>query len=266
MQCTFLGTGNAMATRCYNTCFALRDGDKTLLVDGGGGSGILAQLERAGIDMADIHDIVVTHKHIDHLLGVIWMVRCIARQMGRGAYPGEARIHAHDEGITLISVLCRSLLDPGETRFLGGRIHLIPVADGETREILGRPFTFFDIHSVKAKQFGFVMADAKDRRLVCCGDEPCRPPAEKYARGADWLLHEAFCLEAEAERFRPAEKHHSTVKNACELAAALGVRHLVLYHTEDSDLARRKARYAAEGKCYYAGDLHVPDDLETLSL
>lgn len=27
-------------------------------------------------------------------------------------------------------------------------------------------------------------------------------PAEKYVRDADWLLHEAFCLDAEAERFR----------------------------------------------------------------
>ncbi|MBM6969155.1 hypothetical protein [Pseudoramibacter alactolyticus] len=46
------------------------------------------------------------------------------------------------------------------------------------------------------------MAYAKDRRLMCCGDEPCHPPAEKYVRDADWLLHEAFCLNAEAERFR----------------------------------------------------------------
>ncbi len=37
-------------------------------------------------------------------------------------------------------------------------------------------------------------------------------------------------------------------------------------HTEDSDLAHRKVRYTAEGRRHYAGDLHVPDDLETLSL
>ena len=37
---------------------------------------------------------------------------------------------------------------------------------------------------------------------MCCGDEPCHPSAEKYVRDADWLLHEAFCLNAEAERFR----------------------------------------------------------------
>ena len=36
MNITMLGTGNAMVTECYNTCFVLEDGDKHLLVDGGG--------------------------------------------------------------------------------------------------------------------------------------------------------------------------------------------------------------------------------------
>lgn len=42
-----LGTGNAMATRCYNTCFALcPPGGDILLVDAGGGNGIFRQMER----------------------------------------------------------------------------------------------------------------------------------------------------------------------------------------------------------------------------
>ena len=39
-----LGTGNAMVTRCYNTCFALQSDDGLLLVDAGGGNGILRQM------------------------------------------------------------------------------------------------------------------------------------------------------------------------------------------------------------------------------
>ena len=35
------GTGNAQATRCYNTCFAIKDGDEFFMVDAGGGNGIL---------------------------------------------------------------------------------------------------------------------------------------------------------------------------------------------------------------------------------
>lgn len=46
-----LGTGNAMVTKCFNTCFALNIDDEYFLVDAGGGNGILAQLEKAQIDM-----------------------------------------------------------------------------------------------------------------------------------------------------------------------------------------------------------------------
>ena len=35
MKLTMLGTGNAMVTECYNTCFALTEGGEHFLVDGG---------------------------------------------------------------------------------------------------------------------------------------------------------------------------------------------------------------------------------------
>ena len=72
---TMLGTGNALATRCYNTCFTLHSEKGVLLVDAGGGNGILTQLEKAGIRREDISDLFVTHAHTDHLLGCVWIMR-----------------------------------------------------------------------------------------------------------------------------------------------------------------------------------------------
>ena len=72
-----LGTGNALVTRCYNTCFAIQDDDEYFLVDAGGGNGIMRQLQDAGIPMEQIHHIFLTHEHTDHLLGMIWMIRRI---------------------------------------------------------------------------------------------------------------------------------------------------------------------------------------------
>ena len=37
MKLTMLGTGNALVTECYNTCFVLSDGNDHFMVDGGGG-------------------------------------------------------------------------------------------------------------------------------------------------------------------------------------------------------------------------------------
>ena len=46
----------------------------------------------------------------------------------------------------------------------------------------------------------------------------------------------------------------------------LGVRNLVLYHTEDQTIRQRKTRYMAEGKQYFHGNLYIPEDLEVLEL
>ena len=261
-----LGTGNALVTECYNTCFVLDDEGKYFMVDGGGGNAVLSQLGRAGIDWMDVREIFVTHKHIDHLLGIVWMVRMMCQFMNQGSYDGEAFIYGHDEVISMLRDLAHKLLLPKETRFIDERLHLVPVADGESRFINGRRVTFFDIGSTKAKQFGFSMEVAPGRRLVCCGDEPFAPCEERYARGCTWLLHEAFCLHSQADIFHPYEKHHSTVRDACETAEALGARNLVLYHTEDRNIRERKRLYLAEGTACYSGNLYVPDDLESIEI
>lgn len=72
MEILFLGTGHAISTRCYNTCYVLRQNERYLLVDGGGGNGILRQLKRARLPWQKIKDIFVTHRHMDHVLGVFW--------------------------------------------------------------------------------------------------------------------------------------------------------------------------------------------------
>ena len=96
MKITFLGTGNALVTEYYNTCFVITDQEKRFLVDGGGGNEILRRLKSAGVDLKEIHDIFITHKHIDHILGVIWLLRIICQKMKKGDYDGELRIYGHD--------------------------------------------------------------------------------------------------------------------------------------------------------------------------
>ena len=65
--------------------------------------------------------------------------------------------------------------------------------DGAAADLLGNAFTFFDIHSTKAPQYGFTARWA-DKKLTCLGDEPYNPLCERYVAGSDWLLSEAFCL------------------------------------------------------------------------
>lgn len=262
MKLTILGTGNAAVSECYNTCFVLSDKEEYFLVDAGGGNRILKLLKDAGIELEDIHNIFVTHEHIDHVLGVIWLIRMIGQRMNQGKYEGDLRIYCHQELAEKIQTIASLTIQKKVCRHMGERIQFVKVESGEQREIMGCTVTFFDVASTKAKQFGFTMKLKNGGKFTCVGDEPYNEANYEYVKGSSWLLHEAFCLYAEADKFKPYEKHHSTVKEACQLAEELGVPNLLLYHTEETHLKERKELYTAEGQEYYHGNLYVPDDME----
>lgn len=266
MKITMLGTGHAVVTKCYNTCFVVEDKGRKLLVDGGGGSYLLNQLEQAVIAWQDLRQIFVTHKHTDHIMGIIWMIRLISHGMSGGKYQGDAYIYGHEEVIGIIRDICKMLLQEKETKFIDDRIHMVVVEDGDCHEIIGNQTEFFDIHSTKAKQFGFCMHYGEGHKLTCCGDEPYNEHDKAYVENSDWLMHEAFCLHAEADRYHPYEKHHSTVKDASELATELHVKNLLLYHTEDDHYENRKELYYEEGRQYFYGNLLIPDDLDVIEI
>ena len=51
-----------------------------------------------------------------------------------------------------------------------------------------------------------------------------------------------------------------------ELAERLHVKNLVLYHTEDKNIARRQELYLAEGETYFTGNLLIPEDMDVIEL
>lgn len=261
-----LGTGNAAVTKCYNTCFAIQKEEEYFLVDTGGGNGILSALEKVQIEKEHIHHIFITHEHTDHLLGIVWMIRMIGTSMNQGKYNGNLHIYCHEGLVSTIRTIVTLTVQKKFYQYFDSRILFHPLQDGQKEDILGYEVQFFDIGSTKAKQYGFTTTLECGKKLTCVGDEPYKEVTYEYVKGSDWLLHEAFCLYEEREKFKPYEKHHSTVKEASELATRLGVENLVLWHTEDHDLAHRKERYTKEGKQYYQGNLFVPDDLEVLRL
>ncbi len=261
-----LGTGSAMCTRCYNTCFYLKSPQGQLMVDAGGGNGIFKQLYRAGIDFAHIRNLFVTHVHTDHIMGVIWLIRKISPLQHKGKYPGQFTIYCHREVKQALETMCNIMIPAKIMSAVGNTIILREVSDGETIDIDDMRVTFFDIGSEKQLQFGFMAIMPDGKRVVCLGDEPYKPSSEKYVKQSDWLLCEAFCLYRNRDQFRPYEKNHSTVVDAGRLAQELEVKNLLLYHTEDTHLSSRRDNYTAEARTVYSGNIHVPMDLETVML
>ena len=262
-----LGTGNAMATHCYNTCFALcPPGGDILLVDAGGGNGIFRQMEAAALPYERVRHLYLTHGHTDHALGMIWVLRKITALMCAGRYEGDLHVHCHSDAAALLRTVCTLMLPGKYTALFDQRVRFHIVADGEQADLLGMAITFFDIHSTKLRQFGFAARLPSGLRLACLGDEPFNPLCGRYVEGCGLLMSEAFCLYADRERFRPYEKHHSTALDAGRIAASLGAESLLLYHTEDETLATRRARYVAEAASVFPGRILVPDDLDAYLL
>ncbi|MGN1023041.1 MAG: MBL fold metallo-hydrolase [Lachnospiraceae bacterium] len=270
MKLTFLGTGNAGVTKYYNTCFLLEDParqeDPFFLVDAGGGNGILRQLRKSKVRPGQIGTIFVTHRHLDHILGVFWLLRDRCQKLSRGEDTLPLVIYGNGEVTGILRDMTERLLVTREVPGFSERVRFTAVEDGETKEILGQSVTFFDIHSTKAAQSGFCLKTPGGAKLTYCGDEPCSSACESYAAGADLLIHEAFCLDADREIFHPYEKHHSTVKDACMLAERLSVKTLALVHTEEKTGKEREARYRKEGKQYFSGRLWIPEDLSAWDL
>lgn len=268
-QITMLGTGNATVSQIYNTCFVLQTPSTLMLVDAGGGNGILAQLKKVNVQISDIHYLFVTHAHTDHVLGVIWVIRMVAQCKG---YEGLLHVYGNDKVMKVIKAIIDMILAKKQLAKVAERVVFHQLEDGDCFEVGDMKLECFDIQSTKEKQFGFraelPSPDESDKPLVlaCLGDEPYNEQNRRYIVGADWMMCEAFCLYADRDTFKPYEKCHSTALDAGKLADELGVKNLILYHTEEKTLANRKENYTREAAENFKGRIFVPDDLEVIEL
>lgn len=262
-QITMLGTGNATVSQIYNTCFVLQTSSTLMLVDAGGGNGILSQLKNVNVQIADIHHLFVTHAHTDHVLGVIWVIRMVAQCKG---YEGLLHVYGNDKVMKVIKTIIDMILAKKQLAKVAERVVFHQLEDGDCFEVGDMKLECFDIQSTKEKQFGFRAELPGGEVLACLGDEPYNEQNRRYIEGADWMMCEAFCLYADRDTFKPYEKCHSTALDAGKLAEELGVKNLILYHTEEKTLANRKENYTREAAGNFKGRIFVPDDLEVIEL
>lgn len=103
------------------------------------------------------------------------------------------------------------------------------------------------------------------KKLIFLGDKTCNPILYDRLKEADYVMHEAFYLNKEEQIFKAYEKHHSTLKSACESMQSLNIKNLILFHTEDTH-KDKKELYTAEAREYFDGNVIVPNDLDEIEL
>ena len=263
---TMLGTGDALSLDCFNTCFVLQDGRTRMLVDAGGGNGVLLQLRRAGIRLEYIDYMFVSHTHTDHILGAVWIVRMVAHQFRHGLRTKTFEIVGCNHTVETLISLCKLTLNQAETNLFGTKILFKVLSDGAAFSANDIRLKAFDTRSEKCPQFGFRATLSNGLAVVFCGDEPLHKINFDISQGADLLLHEAFCTEEDSPLFSPHEKSHGTASEAGATADCCGVKRLLLYHSAEPADSQRAARYKADAARYFKREILVPADLEVIDL
>ncbi len=261
----FLGTAGAApsAHRGAPGHLVRRGGDR-ILVDCG--EGTQRQLLRSGVGLVDVDDVLITHCHADHVLGLPGMLKTFALRareaplqlygppglaelmatlrpvIGRLTYkvdvrqlsPGDAverdgyRVHAFATDHHVPSVGYALVEDERPGRFDIDAARDLGVPEGPLFGLLqhGEAVTLDTGATIRSDA---VVGEARPgRTLVFSGDtRPCKGLFQACV-GADVLVHEATFLEEEADR--AAETGHTTALQAGRLAREAGVRLLALTH------------------------------------
>lgn len=260
-----LGVGNGGTLNLYNTCFVIQNDIGNFLIDTGGGIEILKKLKQAEIDYTKLKHIFISHSHTDHILGIFWFFKKISRLAMKGEITEKINIYCNKTVHESIKEVAKFILPEKLMDAIYNVINFVVLNDGDRYTINDVEYEFFDIKGRGTEQFGFECY-IDNVKLLFLGDETLNPVLNNRVDNADFVMHEAFCLDSEETIFHAYEKHHSTVKTVCETMNKLNVKNLILYHTEESHGNSRKELYIEEGNKYFKSNLFVPDELEIIEL
>ena len=289
-----LGTASQVPTRHrnHNGYLLLWDGEG-LLFDPG--EGTQRQLLHAGVSASSITRICVTHFHGDHCLGLPGVIQRI--NLDRPSHPVSAyypasgqeffdRLHHASVFHETVELRPEPISEPGPLKAAGAPFALEAVRLSHPVESFGYRLTEPDGRRVRPdllaahgiagpavgrlQREGAVVLDdgtavtleqvseaRPGQRAAFVMDTRLCAGVERLAEGADLLVIEATFLEAEAHLAR--DHGHLTAAQAGSVAAAAGVRRLVLTHF--SQRYPDAVGHLAEARRHFDGEIVVAEDL-----
>ena len=297
-----LGSASAVPTKTRNhNGYLLRWDEHGLLFDPG--EGTQRQMIHAGVTASDITWVCVTHFHGDHCLGVPGIVQRIARDgvehRVEAAYPASGEVywrrlrHAavfHDTarireqpvageamrletGDAPFTLTARRLdhhveaygyrleepdgvtMLPAELAARGVRGPLVRrlQEDGAVTAPDGGTVTLAECSVPRPGQKAAFVMDTR----IC-------PAVYELADGVDMLVIESTYLDE--DEMLAADRAHLTVGQAAEVAAAGGVRHLVLTHLSERYRAEDEARFVEQAAARFSGRITLVHDMDRIAL
>ena len=182
-----------------------------------------------------------------------------------GEHKDKVNIYCNNEVAESINKLLAAVFPSTLQKVLEENVLMHILHDGETINIAGENITFFDVHAKGNLLYGFEAVLNNGSKLIFLGDETCNPLLYDKLKEADYVMHEAFCLDSEENIPRVVKEHHATVKSVCETLEPFNIKNLIIYHTEDSHVDKKEL-YTKEAERYFSGNVIVPNDLEEIIL
>ncbi len=258
-----LGTGAGFNKYFYNTCFVINHNNKNFLIDTGGSQEIYYRLLEKNIKFTEIRDIFISHSHSDHILGLIWLFKAfysfeIFEKMQK------LNIYCNQSVCDAIKGICNYTLPQRRIEKLKKYVNFIIIKPGDKLNIIGLDFSFFDSFD-EGNNLTCFETNIDGKSLIFLGDATCNMKNYDILKNKDYVMHEALCLDQNADIYKPYEKHHSTVKSTCDSFKDFNIKNLILYHTIDDYEDSRKEEYINEAKMSnYTGNIIVPEDMEEI--
>ncbi|MEU4427190.1 MBL fold metallo-hydrolase [Actinoplanes sp. NPDC024001] len=212
-----LGTGGWLPSSERETsCYAVRDGTRLLVLDAGTGLRRLATDPGlcAGVDRIDI---VLSHFHLDHVVGLSYL----------DALGPAVERHVWGPGAWLYGRSTRAVVEqltgaPYGSAPTGELFHDVHELTAATAEVAGHPVRVRAQLTHSHPSVGFRYSDA----FAYCTDTAADPGTADFVAGVPLLLHEAWTTASASPRY------HCTAEQTARIAAAAGAGRLVLVHLD----------------------------------
>lgn len=267
----FVGTGGGAHVERTHECIGIQFApDDVMLLDTSGGFEVLRHLKQAGIDLANIHSVFISHRHSDHLGGLEPLLLHVGlHALASGRRAKEFIVYGQTEVVKAGQELLDNMVSiaPHLFEMTGEKLRWVPLHAGKRISIRrGLHLTPFTVDheppgdTCMGCRIEFEQA-GKTWSIVYSGDTRPTPQLDEYARGADILIHEAGGVDAHADMVHITG--HSTAGEAARLATKANAKRLYLTHLPHEQILQQVLE---EARRFYTGPVSIPYDLDALDL
>jgi len=210
--------------------FLLLIGKEALLLDAGTGAGRL--LEPAIIDLLQPYDclnIVLSHYHLDHVVGLSYLPGTWMRGVVRIYAPGKPFVETEPD--QALNRLLQPPLFPRRFEDFPAPVEVVPIKSGSIK--IGDMSIQLQGQNHPGGSVGVRIEDT----IAYVTDTPVEQTTQTFVQGVQLLLHEVWLTDEEAEQDKAEREKHSYVSGVAQIAkhAKVGKLMPVHHHPKRSD-------------------------------